>query len=85
MSGPLHPIPPLGPFEKWGIDLMGPLPVTRRGHQFIVIAIEYLIKFAVIHALKSSMKQEVAWFLYARVFIRFETPLEIVFDNGLEF
>jgi len=25
MSGLLHPIPPLGPFEKWGIDLMGPL------------------------------------------------------------
>jgi hypothetical protein len=32
VNGPLHPIPPLGPFEKWGIDLMGPLLVTRRGH-----------------------------------------------------
>jgi len=32
VSGPLHPIPPLGPFEKWGIDLMGPLLMTRRGH-----------------------------------------------------
>ena len=29
VSGNLHPIPPLGPFEKWGIDLMGPLPVTK--------------------------------------------------------
>jgi len=26
------PIPPLGHFEKWGIDLMGPLPMTKRGH-----------------------------------------------------
>jgi hypothetical protein len=32
VSGPLHPIPPLGPFEKWGIDLMGPLLMIRRGH-----------------------------------------------------
>ncbi len=32
VSGFLHPIPPLGPFEKWGIDLMGPLPMTRRRH-----------------------------------------------------
>jgi len=32
VSGPLHPIPPLKPFEKWGIDLIGPLPMTRRGH-----------------------------------------------------
>jgi hypothetical protein len=33
VSGPLHPIPHLGPFEKWGINLMGPLLVTRRGHR----------------------------------------------------
>jgi len=32
ISGPLHPISLLGPFEKWGISLMGPLLVTRRGH-----------------------------------------------------
>jgi hypothetical protein len=31
MSGPLHFISPLGPFEKWGIDLMGPLLVIRGG------------------------------------------------------
>jgi len=32
MSGPLHPIPPLRPFEKWGIDLMGPLLMIGKGH-----------------------------------------------------
>jgi hypothetical protein len=32
MNGLLHPIPPLGIFEKWGIDLMGPLPVIKRKH-----------------------------------------------------
>jgi hypothetical protein len=53
MSGLLHPIPPLGPFEKWGIDLMGPLPMIRRGHQFIVVAINYFTKFVKVHALKS--------------------------------
>jgi hypothetical protein len=82
VSGPLHPIPPLGPFEKWGIDLMGPLPMTRRGHQFIVVATYYLTKFAEIHALKSLVKQEVTRFLYERVFIQFGTPLEIVSNNG---
>ncbi len=61
---PLHPIPLLGPFEKWGIDLMGPLPMTKRGHQLIVVATDYLTKFAEVRVLKSSMKQEVARFLY---------------------
>jgi hypothetical protein len=29
---PFTPIPFLGPFEKWGIDFMGPLPVIKRRH-----------------------------------------------------
>jgi hypothetical protein len=33
----LHPILPLGPFEKWGIDLMGSLLVIRKRHEFIVV------------------------------------------------
>ncbi len=64
MSGPLHPIPPLGPFEKWGIDLMGSLPVIRRGHRFTMVATYYLTKFAEVRALKSSVKQEITRFLY---------------------
>jgi transposase InsO family protein len=64
---------------------MGPLPMTKRGHRFIVVATDYLTKFAEVRALKSSVKQEVARFLYERVFIRFGAPLEIVSDNGPQF
>jgi hypothetical protein len=64
---------------------MGPSPMTRRGHQFIVIATNYLTKFAKVLALKSSVKHEITWFLYERVFTRFGTPLEIVSDNGPQF
>jgi len=34
----LQPIPPLGALEKWGIDLMGLLPITPRGNKFLVVA-----------------------------------------------
>ncbi len=64
VNGPLHPIPPLGPFEKWGINLMGPLPMIKRGHRFIAVASDYLTKFAEVRALKSSVKQKVARFMY---------------------
>jgi transposase InsO family protein len=85
VSGPLHPMLPLGPFEKWGIDLMGPLPMTRRGHWFIVVVTDYFTTFVEVRALKSLVKQEVTQFLYERVFTRFGTPLEIVSDNGPQF
>jgi hypothetical protein len=56
VSDLLHPIPLLGPLEKWGVDLMGPLLVIRRGHGSIMIAIDYFTKFVEIHALKSSVE-----------------------------
>jgi hypothetical protein len=46
VSDPLHPIPSLRPFEKWIIDLMGPLPITRKGHRLIMVVIDYFTKFA---------------------------------------
>jgi len=85
VSGPLHPIPPLGPFEKWGINLMAPLSMTKRGHRFVLVATDYLTKFAEVRALKSSVKHEITRFLYEQVFTRFGTPLEIVFDNDPQF
>ncbi len=60
MSGLLHSIPPFRPFEKWGIDLMGPLPITRKRHQFIMVAINYFTKFAKVCGLKFLVKQKVA-------------------------
>ena len=64
---------------------MGPLPVTKRGHRFIVVAMNYLTKFAEVRALKTSVKNEVARFVYERIVTRFGIPLEIVSDNGPQF
>jgi hypothetical protein len=50
-----------------------------------VVATNYLTKFAEIHALNSLMKQEVARFLYERIFTQFGTLLKIVLDNGPQF
>jgi hypothetical protein len=85
MNELLHPIPPLGPFEKWGIDLIEPLLVIKKGHRFIVVAIKYFTKFAKVHTLKSLVKQKVARFLYERIFTRFGTPLKIAHNNGPQF
>jgi hypothetical protein len=50
-----------------------------------VVAIDYVTKFAKTHALKSSLKQEITWFLYEWIFNRFGTPFEIVSNNGPHF
>jgi hypothetical protein len=73
---------PLGPFEKWGVDLMGPLLVTSKWHWFIVVVTYYLIKFVEVRVLKSLVKQEVVGFWYEQLFTQFGTSFEIISDNG---
>ncbi|MCO5562266.1 hypothetical protein L7F22_015891 [Adiantum nelumboides] len=34
-----------GPFEKWGIDAMGPLPRIANGKLYILVAIDYMTRF----------------------------------------
>ena len=41
---PLHTIPVGQPFERVGIDIVGPLPRTARGNKYIVVAVDYLTK-----------------------------------------
>lgn len=85
VSGNLHHIPPLGPFEKRSIDLMDTLQVTKRKNRFIVVATDYLTKFAEVRALKTSVKNEVARFMYERIVTRFDILLEVVSDNVQQF
>ena len=28
-------------FERWDIDIVGPLPITREGNRYIVVAMDY--------------------------------------------
>ena len=43
---PLHHVFPHAPFEKWGIDYVGPIKPAARGSQarYIVVATDYLTK-----------------------------------------
>ncbi len=28
-------------FERWGVDIVGPLPITREGNRYIVVVMDY--------------------------------------------
>jgi hypothetical protein len=38
-------IPPIWPLQRWGIDLVGPLPPSQWGNKFVVIAVEYFTRW----------------------------------------
>ena len=84
-AGPLHPIVVFAPFEKWGIDAVGPLPRTQSGKEFILVATDYMTKWVEAIATSSIKARDVAQFIYRNICTRFGVPLEIVSDHGPSF
>ena len=42
---PLHPIKVEQPFDRIGMDIVGPLPLTKSENRYIVVSTEYLTKW----------------------------------------
>jgi len=52
---PLKPVIATNPFEKWGLDFIGPInPPSSAGHVFILIATNYFRKWSEAIPLKNS-------------------------------
>ena len=43
-----------------GIDLIGPLPKTENGNRFIIVATDYLTRWAEAKAIKRKTKEEIS-------------------------
>jgi hypothetical protein len=84
---PLHPILAQVPFEKWVIDFIGPIkPPSHNGRKrYILVAIEYVTKWAEAIATKNDDADTVARFLYENIITRFGCPKELVSDRGTHF
>ncbi|MCO5548812.1 hypothetical protein L7F22_002274 [Adiantum nelumboides] len=70
-------------FEKWGIDAIGPLPITARGKCYILTAVDYLSRWAEAKHVKQITSKDVAMFL-AKRFLKTDTgfsPFHLVFGK----
>jgi hypothetical protein len=83
---PLTPIIPLAPFEKWGIDFIGPIsPVSSQKKRYIILATDYATKWVEARATRKNDAQTSALFLFEEIMMRFGHPLELVSDRGTHF
>jgi transposase InsO family protein len=84
---PLHPILAQVPFEKWGIDFVGPIKPPSRNvrKRYILVATEYVTKWAEAIATKNDDADTVVRFLYENIITRFGCPKELVSDRGTHF
>ena len=75
------------PFEKWGFDFIGPIaPVSLYGQKrYILVATDYVTKWAEAVATKTDNANTIATFLYENIITRFGCPKELVSDRGTHF
>lgn len=73
------------PFEVWGIDLIGELPVGGSGTKYSIVAVDYFTEWVEAEPLNKIYSVKAINFLIKSVLCRYRVPLKIISDNGLQF
>lgn len=85
-SGLLQPLPcPSRPFERVGIDLIGPLHTSSSGNRWVVVAIDHLTRYAETSALPTATADDVATFFLTNILLRHGAPHTLLSDRGRVF
>ena len=71
-------------FDVWGIDFMGPFPVSF-GNIYILLAVDYVSKWVEATACPKNDANTVVGFLQRNTLSRFGTPRTIISDGGSHF
>ena len=70
------------PFQKVGIDIFDPLPVTEEGFRYVISAQDYLTKWVELRALITQTAEECAKFYVEDIMLRHGCPETIITDRG---
>ncbi|KAI2655868.1 Retrovirus-related Pol polyprotein [Labeo rohita] len=82
---PLIPLPIIEvPFERIGMDLVGPLPKSARGHEHILVIVDYATRYPEAVPLRKATAKNIARELFM-LFSRVGIPSEILTDQGTPF
>jgi transposase InsO family protein len=84
-SMPVHLIPPTWPLQRWGMDLVGPLPTTKGNCRFAAVAVDYFTKWVEAKPLANIKATKIQKFFWQNIVCKFGVPRELTVDNGKQF
>ena len=82
---PLMSVTSPWPFQQWGFDILGPLPIGKSQCKFIIVAVDYFAKWAEAEPLVTITEQKIRNFLWRSIICRFGILRAMVSDNGKKF
>jgi ribonuclease HI len=78
-------IQPTWPLQRWGLDLLGPLPPAQGNLKYVVVAVEYFSKWIEAKPLATITSATVQKIFWQNIVCRFGVPKAITMDNGTQF
>jgi hypothetical protein len=81
----MFPVITVGPFTKWGIDYTTCNPPSARGHHYIIVAVDYFMKWVEAMPTFKDDGETATLFLFNQIIARFDILREIVTDHGSHF
>jgi hypothetical protein len=84
-SNEIQLIPPVWPFARWGIDIVGSLPTAPGNYTHAVVAVEYFSKWVEAKPLLSITSATIQKFFWQNIVCRFGVLHEVTVDNGKQF
>lgn len=85
-AGLLHPVQvPATPFAQVGMDFLGPFPTSTTGNRWIIVATDYLTRYAETSALRRGTADEAAQFFLESIVLRHGAPAVVITDRGTAF
>ena len=79
---PLQNIKSGYPFERFGIDCVGPLPTTSNGNRFNIVVVDYFSKYPFAFASKDIKSETIAEKLMDNIVCMFGVPVNLHADQG---
>ena len=81
---PLNPILIVDLFYVWGIDFMGPFPISF-GYSHILVGVDYVSKWVKVISCKNNDHRIILKFLKENIFLRFGVSKSIISDGDTHF
>jgi len=82
----LHPIIKPWPFQGCRLDFIGQIhPPSSKGHQFVLVAMDYFTKWTKAVPLKNMTHKEVIEFITEHIIHRFGISQTLTIDQGTSF
>lgn len=72
-------------FDRWHIDILGPLFKNKEGYEYILVCIDSLTRWIEAFPVRTQSAKETASVLFREIFCRYGAPRVLFSDRGRNF